>query len=777
MSLPQRLGPLPLAIAFAAGLVLAGALDRAGIDPWLRWGLAATLATWARRHPAVLVAAVIAAGSARGARPNVPLPAGVIADDRRVDRVVGIVEGPVVRTATGAGATLDLAPGEIWVWSEHALVPGEQIAVTGLVRSARGVRGPAQPAREGLEITAQTVTVLGDPGGMRARIWRWAEATQQRWSEAIDAAGGDPAGRAALRGIAVGDRSAVPEALDDRWRVLGIFHVLSVSGLHLAVIAGLAFAVLRRLIAASPWGGRVHPARWAGPPALVLALAYTLVTGAQLATLRALIVVALMIAGAMLDRPMRLVDALGVAALLVLAWHPADLADPSFQLSFTAALTLALRPRTRLPGVRGWLVGGATASMWITVTTAPITAYHFQQLSVGGILGNLVLTPLLELFALPLALAGIALGALGGTLIWLATLLVTLIDRVGALLAAHMPVGHIAVASLGGVAVLVALSLWLATRGTRTRLDVIGWIALCAAWWLARDPAPPQALRVTFLDVGQGDAALIELPDGAVWLVDAGGIASAHGPAASSTGVVIDRALAVFEHDAIDLAIISHPHPDHYLGLLGIAAPIHELWSAAEPEAPVRRDPTVRGQPTAFARVTDVLVARGTRLEHPPLGLARREAGVELFVWGPRFEVAEGARVIEAADPVRTVNDNSLVIELRFRGRRILFVGDIEAEGEHLLVAAGLSHVDVVKVPHHGSPTSSSPAFVEAAAAELAVISCGRGNTFGFPAADVIARWRAAGTDVARTDLEGAITVVVDDEGALSASRFVRPAP
>ena len=121
--------------------------------------------------------------------------------------------------------------------------------------------------------------------------------------------------------------------------------MLSVSGLHLAVVAGLAFALLRRLVAASPLGGRSRPARWAAPIALALAIIYTAVTGAQLATLRSLAVVAIVLVGQMLDRPVRLVDALGAAAIAILVWRPADLFDPSFQLSFVAALTLALLPR------------------------------------------------------------------------------------------------------------------------------------------------------------------------------------------------------------------------------------------------------------------------------------------------------------------------------------------------------------------------------------------------------------------------------------------------
>jgi len=104
-----------------------------------------------------------------------------------------------------------------------------------------------------------------------------------------------------------------------------------------------------------------------------------------------------------------------------------------------------------------------------------------------------------------------------------------------------------------------------------------------------------------------------------------------------------------------------------------------------------------------------------------------------------------------------------------------LFAGDLEAEGEGALVAAGIGEVDVVKVAHHGSPTSSTPAFVAATHPELAVISCGRANQFGFPSPSVIARWRAVGAEIARTDLDGAVTVRVDVTGALDVQRFASP--
>ena len=740
--MPSRLRPPPppltAALLLAAGIALAP-LVPLPVPVTVRWAIAIALVLASLDRPRLTAAAILALGLARGTPPVPELPAGVLPDDRHDDRFTGTVEGPVVPTSRGGTGAVVAG---VWVWSDRPLEPGDIVAVTGRV-----VHGA-----HGLEVSARGVEWLGEDDGVRARAWRWATAAQRTSAARIAEAGGDPAASGALAGIAVGDRSRVPDELDQRWRAAGIYHVLSVSGLHLAAIAGLAFVLLTALVAASPWGGRVQPARWAAPPALVLAIGYTLITGAQIATVRALVVVALWMTARMLARPIRLPDALGAAAILLLAWRPQDLWDPAFQLSFIAALTLALLPSpelalgapSRSSRLVRWLVRGVTASAWVAITTAPITAFHFQQVSAGGVIGNLVLTPLVELAALPLALAGLVLGPLGTPFIRLATALVQLVDTGAGGLATVMPVGHVAVGSVAIMAVLVALSLWLATRARHRSLRVraIGWIALCVLWAVARTPPTPGALRVTFLDVGQGDAAIVELPDGAVWVVDTG---PAGGPA-------ITRALVAAGHDAIDLAIISHPHPDHFGGLRGLGIPVRELWAVRELEG------------TREGTMFDAIARRvGAPIAHPELGVVRVQAGVQLDVLAP---VTGG---IEAADPVRSVNDNSLVLALEYRGRRILFAGDVEREGEDALVEAGAGRLraDVVKVPHHGSPTSSSERFVQATQAALAVISCGRGNTFGFPSSAVVARWRAAGARVARTD-EGSVTVVIDAGGGLA---------
>jgi competence protein ComEC len=715
-------------------------------------------------------AVVLAAAIALAWHPRRTPRAG--ADDRALDRISGRVHGPVLR---GRGALVD----DVWVWTDATLAPGDLVRIDGRLRTPRGFLDPGAEDRmqsmaahgAAWELTAVHVERLAEDPDAIDRAWRWAGAVQASWAakfEAADDGAHHPidGGATALRGITTGDRGDVPPSLDARWRAVGIFHVLSVSGLHLAVVAGLLFALLRRLAAASPWGGRIRPARWAAPPAIASAIAYTMITGGQLATVRALIVVVLALVGQMLDRPLRLVDALGAAALVILAWRPADLWDSSFQLSFVAALTLALLPRMPPPATAGrigqlasWLVRGFRTSLWVAITTAPLTAWHFHQVAAGGVIGNLVLTPVVELLALPLALAGLVLHAT--PLITIAAWLVGRVDDLAGLLARVVPVGHIAIASPLVVVALTALGLVLVaapgSRLARRGVTAALWLALCATWAFARLTPPADALRVTFLDVGQGDAAIVELPDGAVWLVDAGGNASAHDlAAAAKPGDAVTRALAAYGHDRIDLAIISHPHPDHYLGLAALGVPITEVWAADDSHL----DPPKPGRLPSFADLVPHPL-------HPPLGTQHRD-GVALTFYAPELEGTE------AADPVRTANDNSLVFTLAFAGRSILFAGDVEIEGEDAVVAAGLPHADIVKVPHHGSPTSSTAAFVAATHPQLAVISCGLANAFGFPSPAVVARWQAAGAEVARTDLDGAIEVTISPSGALAVTRFAQ---
>jgi competence protein ComEC len=279
--------------------------------------------------------------------------------------------------------------------------------------------------------------------------------------------------------------------------------------------------------------------------------------------------------------------------------------------------------------------------------------------------------------------------------------------------------------------------------------------------------------RITFVDVGQGDAAVIELADGGVWLVDGGGLpfvtarsgADARAMAESPARRVLLPYLRLRRIRHIDLAILSHPHPDHILGLRAVSRrmPIAELWT---PEGSIRES-------GAYGRWLRSIERRGTVVRAPELGRVRSRAGATLDVLWPRYrEERGGSPWSSRVDPILSVNDNSLVVRLEAGGRRVLFAGDIEAEAEELMLAdpdlgPTALRADVVKVPHHGSRTSSSAAFVDAVRPLVAVISCGVANRFDFPAPAVQSRWQSVAPELLRTDQLGSISIDISRSGAM----------
>jgi competence protein ComEC len=773
-----------VAIAAAAGIWLGGhAVWAADMAPWIAVAASSWLALRRRPRVRTLVAvALLAAALGARARAPQPPPVGeVVVDDRAADVIEGWVSGPITATRRGIAFELDQGGARVRVTAERAAVlPGDRVRVTGRVMTARGARNPgamdrvafAQARGMPWEVYAQRLEVVAVAD--RISAWRWPAAYARDASARVAARGGDREGNALVRAAVLGDRSALDDETDAAWRAAGVYHALSVSGLHLAAVALVAFVGVGWLWALSGLGARIAPRRAAAAFALPLSIAYTLVTGAQIATVRAMVVVGVMLVGELLGRHARASDALGLAALVVLLLSPLALHDPGFQLSFVAATTLVIAA-----GQGGhFVVRALRTSLAVSLATAPITAWHFHEIAIGGVIGNLVATPLVELVTIPIGLAGLVLGgAVIDLAVAIAGLTAAIVAWLGALTPSVLvpppsPLELVACAALYAAWGAARLG-WLARRHALAGAAVAA-LALSASWAArAHDRVTDDTLRITFLDVGQGDAAVIELPGGAVWLVDAGG--SPGGAAdelrvSARPGEEIARFLRARRITAIDVAVVSHPHPDHYLGLAALAPriPIRTLWSAAEDDG---GGDGAAAEAGAFSDLAAWLVRGGTASAHPALG-PHVVGDVVVRVWGPIYDPGYGARSAATADPVRSVNDNSLVLTVERAGRCVLFTGDLEEEGEAALVAARVGRCDVVKVPHHGSSTSSSPGLVDATRPDWAVISLGRGNRFGFPAPAVVARWEAAGAGVLRTDTAGAITVTIDRAGTLQVATF-----
>jgi competence protein ComEC len=299
------------------------------------------------------------------------------------------------------------------------------------------------------------------------------------------------------------------------------------------------------------------------------------------------------------------------------------------------------------------------------------------------------------------------------------------------------------------VAIIVVAASLMLEVSWRAR-GLVGVAALCVCGlseWSLRRALSATDLRVTFLDVGQGDAALLET-QGHVALIDAGGSIGG-GPDPGALAVLPLLAARRITH--LDWVVLSHPHPDHYGGLRAVldGVSVGELWDNGQAEAEATDAESPVAQLLASAQ------RNGTRVRAPPdlchgehrLGSAR----VQVLAPCPTFDLGLGP------------NDNSFVLRVAHGARSFLFTGDIEHEAEAALTRTPSTlRSDVLKVPHHGSRTSSTEALLRAVAPSLAVVSAGRANRFGHPHPEVAARLAQHVERVLRTDQVGGVQVVSD---------------
>ena len=685
----------------------------------------------------------------------------------------GVIRGPAIGSAGGYRAVLETSDGRLLVTAvgEGAPpLPGDRVRAHGrLDTEARylgwGVAGERQRLRAA-GVIARLVTstdriAIVEPAAERSG-WRPAARLQRRIAGSIEARDPESDGAAVIAALVTGDRSGIDDELSEALRRAGVGHLLAVSGLHIGALAWLVFAAVRRVWSAAG-DARIDPDTTAAFASLAVSIAYAMTTGGRPSALRALLVIAVLLIGRARALRARITDALGVAALILVALEPAVVFDPSFQMSFGAAAVLSLAFAGRRPGsVAGRVRDLAAASAWASAATAPAAAALFGELAPVAVLTNIVAIPAVALVVLPLAMIGAALSLvaapLGGPPLDLAIAGADLLcagSRLVARVAPALPLPPLAPLELAGwIAGLAAL---LAARRRRRPLLALAGAALCAAVIAAASWSPPPGgLRVTFIDVGQGDAALVETPGGEAMLIDTGGLPGGGDLERRQVEAPGARAvLPLLRYRGIRrLAVVavSHPHPDHHAGLGALlgAVDIDEVWIVSD-----------RPLPPPLAAVLRALRVGGARVRAPPE--RRSLGGVAIEVLAPRYL----GRL--AADPVSSVNDNSMVLALGYAGRRVLFTGDIEADGEELLLGNRRDRLraDAVKVAHHGSRTSSIEPFVAATGATEAIISCGRQNRFGFPDPGVIARWRAAGARVSRTDVAGSIELTIREGGEL----------
>ncbi|MBI3995276.1 MAG: DNA internalization-related competence protein ComEC/Rec2 [Nitrospirae bacterium] len=662
---------------------------------------------------------------------------------------------------------------------------GDSISAGLRLRPASGLRNPggfdyaAVLRRDGIRALA-TVHRPGEitrlsTGGLAPlrRIYAWRERIRQRLDGALS-----PVSSAILQAMLIGETGSLTPEIREAFMISGTTHLLSISGSHLALVAFVVFHLAGRILRRMParWllflSRRVTLTRLAVLTTLVPVVFYTLLAGGQVATVRSLVMILVYLAAVWFQRADDPLNALAVAALLIVSWDPRAVFAISFQLSFIAVLAMALigmkgvggptEPASRVesePSRAERLFKKLRAYWGMTVAagaaTLPLTAFYFNQIGWVGFLSNPIVIPIIGMVIVPLGLV-CSIGAIlfDSTTLPLAGLNDGLVRGLYRILEgfARLPASELHVPSPPApvlAAFYIAGWIGLSPRPGRVwKGAVISlWLLIITVWiaglWTGHSDG---RLRVTFLDVGQGDAAWIEMPDGKTILIDGG---SAHGNFDLGRLVVApylwDRG-----HWRIDTLVASHPQRDHMGGLIYIARKfrIGEVWTNGleknadfydrfremilEKGIPEKRI-TGDGLPKPFgpARITTLHPAVGTDLKSVPSRLSD--------------------------------NDQSLVIRIEYGREALLFTGDIERPAQRKLLRwGGRLKATVLKVPHHGSRSSIDPDFLSQTAPAAAVISVGANNPYRHPSPETLAAYDSLGARLYRTDRDGAVRYETD---------------
>jgi len=761
---------LPLSAALALGIVAAG--WTAAAPGWLLaaggllLAVGACAAALGRDSAATagLLALAVTLGALRGATERLPADHIARAELPPIVKMEGrLAEEPVRWAPDRTRLILDVdgffdgadrrpASGRLQVtlYGETAAVgEGQRVSAELRLSRPRGFRNPgafdyrAFLRREGILLVGSgraesLVPLTADEPPWPVRIKRWAVAAIGAHVPETSAA--------LLAGLILGEKTGLPREADEAFRRAGVYHILAVSGFNVALLASSVFFVLSAL------GVSRRTTAVAAGMALV---GFALIVGGQASVLRATVMGLLLLAATLLDRKSQLMNALALAALVLLAWRPGDLWDPGFQLSFAATagiihLTPSISGWLAARGWPGWLATAVAVSGGAQAAVTPVMLAHFNQLSLVGIVANLVVVPLaavattLGMLALLVALVS----AIVADVLFHALWLVLLALRAAVWAAAAVPAAMIHLpapdwaAILAWCGMLALVPVLNARRWTRAAAACCLAAALALSVWPWVRPGDGR-LRVTFLDVGQGDAILVELPEGPRLLVDGG-------PAGARRLDVGERVLAPFLWNRpaarLDAVAVSHSDPDHSGGLRAVLTRfrVGELWENGR-WGPGSEDTLRAAERSGACRRT--LVA-GQRMW---LGSAL------LTVLNP-----DGTLPLDEPPPLGE-NEESLVLRLDWRGFSLLLTGDLGRPGEERVLASRAPvRALALKVGHHGSRFSSTDEFLAAARAAVAVISVGARNPFRHPTPEALGRLAAAGTRIYRTDTDGAVVLETD---------------
>ncbi len=580
--------------------------------------------------------------------------------------------------------------------------------------------------------------------------------------------------RDVLKALIIGEQGTIPDTIREQFASLGLTHLLSISGLHVSI-----FALVSYLFFMSLFRLYYKPLLYINAfkvsvfLSIFPVLCYCFIAGFNIPTLRSAIMVVCYLIALLLGRREDLLHTLFVAAFVTLICIPTSLFDISFQLSFSAVLSIiVLAPQWQslrsgkapdpfekknpfLEKCRRYFLDSLLASATAILGTAPLVAVSFHYFSFAGFITNIIMIPIVTFFIVPLALV--------------ATLILFISQSLSVLLYAgagmltdmclncisvwsRMPWGEIKLSTphlweIGAFYLLVTgFSFCLKRKLLKYYLAAVcSFVLLEAALYLCTQQGTG-TVQVTFLDVGAGDAALIEFPGHHTMLIDGGGFMD---ESIDIGETVIAPVLYYRGIKRIDFLVLSHPHKDHAGGLPYIAERfgVKELWMNGE-----------RGFFESYKRLMTAAHKNGiTQLIYSHGSSPRVIDGVRIDFLSPL------KRITGFSSDQAETNNNSLVMKFTFGKIRFLFPGDILQETEQMLIEAKAPlSATIIKVPHHGGLSSGSEEFIKNVSPEVAVFSSRSYGTLTLPRPEVLSLYRQAGARIYQTDRHGAVRVETD---------------
>lgn len=547
-----------------------------------------------------------------------------------------------------------------------------------------------------------------------------------------------------VKAMVTGDTSGLEDDIRSLYGDTGIAHILAVSGLHTGILAFFILFILQKCIGMNK--------RISSAVVMALLLGYAVFAGGKIAVVRAVIMMEIMLFGNIIYRDVDVFNSLGLAAIIILAIHPYQLWDVSFQLSFVTSGGLILAGKFVMDGhsFKEKLIYGIKTGIVVNLISFPIIAWHFYSIPLFGCFANLIVLPLIGVlvgFAMISGLLGLAWiqGAsfFGGTVFVILKIYEETCRFFTAIPFSTVLTGRPSIAGIFLYYTLLLIILFWRFKGQKVAFSINLMVLLLI---ITGNRLITKNTDVAFIDVGQGDCAVIHTYDNKTYIIDGGGKAeTAFG---NNTGKkCIIPYLESRGIKTVDGVFITHMDRDHAMGCAELIAfyDVENVYLSNYQWA----------DGSLYNFITQLANWRGTQVNYI-------DAGEEAVI--------NSETTMECLYPFDTKiiddnNDNhgSLVLKLCIGEKSILFTGDMEGQDEMILMLSGADiRSDVLKVSHHGSKNSSTEKFLEAVGAKTAVISCGENNKYGHPNNETLWRIEDTQATIYTTPRYGCITITTD---------------